>query len=366
MKRLPWKRLSRLRAGASAGAVVEDGFSVGHSRTLSVDGILPSDCSGCVAGQSLGRRLVSRLTLGRGVNPMPRACAYRQVVLPGSCATTPVGPLGAAHGILMRDLRGRTGGRSSRRSTRRVGPDERGYRAPPPLLEVGAPDLLNPEAESRPDGPRLVGLRHAPVPRSPPLGGARSLPSPRRAALGLASIEDHGHALIGLEALVQPLAKIRTIVPDDDEPAVRGCRPGRGARVCSLGAASHPGRGTRMAFVDPPAIAFLAIVVMVRGSRRDWRPPGRGACQTLPHHVPIPGDAPQAHTADSDRPAAPEWVVGRRLAHVSYGPRSHRTPGDACVHTGPRSGPRASGRAGAGQVPAARVLSVSNAPPVLG
>jgi hypothetical protein len=198
-----------------------------------------------------------------------------------------------------------------------VGVERRVRRAP--LADVGAPDLLDPEAESRPGGPCLVGLRHAPVPGSPPLGGARSLPCPRRAALGLASVEDHGHALIGLEALVQPPAKIRPIVPDDDEPAVQGCRPSRGTPVGSLGAASRPRRGTRMAFVDPPAVAFLAIVVMVRGSRRDWRPPDRGARQALPHHVPIPGDAAQAHTADSDRPAAPEWVVGRRLAHVSHG-----------------------------------------------
>jgi hypothetical protein len=190
----------------------------------------------------------------------------------------------------------------------------------------GGADVLYPEAQSPPDGPRLVGLRHAPVPRSPPLGGARSLPRPRRAALGLASVEDHGHALIGLEALVESPAKICPIVPDDDEPAVRGRRPGCGALVGPLGAASRPGRGACVALVDPPAIAFLAIVVMVRGGRRDWPPSGRRSRQALPHHVPVPRDAPHAHAADTDRPAAPERVVARRLVGVSHGPRGWGAP----------------------------------------
>ena len=42
------EQLSRLGAGASAGAVVENGFGIGHMEAPSLDGILPRQGGGCV------------------------------------------------------------------------------------------------------------------------------------------------------------------------------------------------------------------------------------------------------------------------------------------------------------------------------
>jgi hypothetical protein len=77
---------------------------------------------------------------------------------------------------------------------------------------------MHPEAEIRQDGPFLVCLRHAPISPSAPLYCEVSPLRASHASLGLASVEDHGDALIRHEALAQLPAEFHPIAADHDEP----------------------------------------------------------------------------------------------------------------------------------------------------
>jgi hypothetical protein len=60
------------------------------------------------------------------------------------------------------------------------------------------------------------------------------------------------------------------------------------ALMARSGAGSGPRSGTRMAFMHPSSIAFLAIVIVMSGRRRDRPPLRRRLRETGPQHVPVP------------------------------------------------------------------------------
>jgi hypothetical protein len=138
--------------------------------------------------------------------------------------------------------------------------------------------------------------------------------------------------LIVLEALAQPAAELRPVAPNHDEPPARPRLARASALMAALRAGGGPRRGTRVALVDPPAVAFLAVVIVMDGRRRDGPPAGRGFREALPQDVPVPGHAPQPQASDAGRPAAPQRVPGRRRAPVGHG-RSSPPPASAAATT---------------------------------
>jgi hypothetical protein len=154
-----------------------------------------------------------------------------------------------------------------------------------------------------------VRWRLAPISPAPALGCDRKLGPARPTPLGLTSVEDHGDSRIASEALAQLLAELRAISADDDEPSAQPPEPCSCALMALPRAGSGPRRGTHMALVDPLAITFLAIVVVVSRRPCDRPPPGRGDRETLPQHVPVPWDAENPKATDADGPASPEWVM---------------------------------------------------------
>jgi hypothetical protein len=179
------------------------------------------------------------------------------------------------------------------------------------------------EAEVRPDGTVLGGLRRPPISRLPPLDRYGSLLRAPPAPLGLTSVEDHGDARIGPKALAQLPAEFRAIAADDNEPSAQSLPDCPCALMTLPGAGRGPGGGTRMALMDPSSITVLAIVVVAGGRRRDGLLLGRGFRETLPQHVPVPGDAAEPQPPEADRPATPEWIAHEespRLVQGGSGP----------------------------------------------
>ena len=109
--------------------------------------------------------------------------------------------------------------------------------------------------------------------------------------------------------LAQTLVERCPIAADHDEPSTQPLPAYRCAMTALPRAGKGPGKSAQMTLVDPWLIAVLAIVVVVRWSRRSWPPPGRGCRETLPKNVPVPREAAYSETPEADRPAMPEWVV---------------------------------------------------------
>ena len=146
---------------------------------------------------------------------------------------------------------------------------------------------MRPKAEVSPHRSVLsVRWRLAPISPAPALGCDRKLWPARPTPVGLTSVEDHGDSRIASEALAQLLAEFRAIAVDDDEPSAQPPEACSCALMVLPNAGSGPRRGTHMALVDPLAITFLAIVVVVSRRSRDRPPPGRGGRETLPQHRP--------------------------------------------------------------------------------
>jgi hypothetical protein len=168
---------------------------------------------------------------------------------------------------------------------------------------------MRPKAEVSPHRTVLVRWRRAPISPAPALGCDRKVWPARLTSLGLTSVEDHRDSRIASEALTQLLAEFRAIAADHHEPSA----PPSAACSCALmalpSAGSGPRRGTQMALVDPLAITFLAVVVVMSRRSRDGPPLGRGGRETLPQHVPVPWGAENPKATDADGPASPERVM---------------------------------------------------------
>ena len=179
------------------------------------------------------------------------------------------------------------------------------------------------EAEVRPDGTVLGGLRRPPISRLPPLDRHGSLLRAPPTPLGLTSVEDHSDSLIGPKALAQLPTEFRPIAADHDEPSAQALPDCPCALMTLPSAGRGPGGGTRMALMNPSSITFLAIVVVASGRRHDGLLLDRGFRETLPKHVPVPWEATEPQTSQTDRPATPEWVVHEdspRLVQGGSGP----------------------------------------------
>jgi hypothetical protein len=169
---------------------------------------------------------------------------------------------------------------------------------------------MRPKAEVSPHRSGLVvRWRRAPICPAPALRCDRTLWPARPTPLGLTSVEDHGDSRIAPEALAHLLAELRAIAADHNEPSAQPLADCSCALMALPRAGSGPRRGTHMALVDPLAITFLAVVVVVSRRSRDRPPPGRGGRETLPQHVPVPWDAEHPNATDADGPASPEWVM---------------------------------------------------------
>jgi hypothetical protein len=105
------------------------------------------------------------------------------------------------------------------------------------------------------------------------------------------------------------LAEFRAIAADHHEPSAQPPAACSCALMALPSAGSGPRRGTHMALVDPLAITFLAIVVVMSRRWRDRPRFGRGGRETLPQHVPVPWGAEDPKAPDADGPASPEWVM---------------------------------------------------------
>jgi hypothetical protein len=156
------------------------------------------------------------------------------------------------------------------------------------------------EAEVRPDGTVLGGLRRPPISRLPPLDRHGSLLRAPPAPLGLTSVEDHGHLLIGPKALAQLPTEFRAIAADHDEPSAQPLPDCPCALMTLPRAGRGPVGGTRMTLMDPSLITVLAIVVVTSGRRRYGLLLGRGFRETLPQHVPVPWEAAEPQTSEAD------------------------------------------------------------------
>jgi hypothetical protein len=196
------------------------------------------------------------------------------------------------------------------------------------------PVLIRSESEVCPNGTVRVCLRHASISPSPPLDRHRSLLHARHTSLSLTSVEDHGDSWIALEALVQLPAELRAIASDHYEPSTQP-RDCGWTLMARSSAGRGPGGGTRLALVNPSSITFLAIVIVARWRRRYRFLLGRGFRETLPQHVPVPGEAAEPQTPESDRPATSEWVMHEDSPHPLL------------VYSGARSRPGATARAAA-------------------
>jgi hypothetical protein len=178
------------------------------------------------------------------------------------------------------------------------------------------------EAEVRPDGTVLGTWRRPPISRLPPLDRHGSLLRAPPAPLGLTSVEDHSDSLIGPKALAQLPTEFRPIAADHDEPSAQALPDCPCALMTLLSAGRGPGGGTRMALMNPSSITFLAIVVVASG-RHYGLLLDRGFRETLPKHVPVPWEAAEPQTSQTDRPTTPEWVVHEdspRLVQGGSGP----------------------------------------------
>jgi hypothetical protein len=168
---------------------------------------------------------------------------------------------------------------------------------------------MRPKAEVSPHRTVLVRWRRAPISPAPALGCDRTVWPARLTPLGLTSVEDHRDSRIASEALTQLLAEFRAIAADHHEPSAQPSAACSCALMALPSAGSGPRRGTQMALVDPLAITFLAVVVVMSRRSRDGPPLGRGGRETLPQHVPVPWGAENPKATDADGPASPERVM---------------------------------------------------------
>jgi hypothetical protein len=101
--------------------------------------------------------------------------------------------------------------------------------------------------------------------------------------------------------------QLRPTAAGPDEPSTQPLPACLYAMAAVPSAGKGPGKGARMPFVDPLLIAFLAIVVVVSGTRRSWPRPGPGFRKTLPEYVPVPRESAYPQTPDAEPPGMPEW-----------------------------------------------------------
>ena len=145
------------------------------------------------------------------------------------------------------------------------------------------------EPEGLPKGTLLGGFRHAAVPQSPTLERQGASRRGQHPSIGPPPVQNHRDARIGLEALTQVPAEVRSIAANQDEPGVELVSAGPDA---ALGTARKgPGVGAHMAFVDPAVITCLTVMVVMRAGGRGWPWSCRGFPKPVPEYRPVPGDA---------------------------------------------------------------------------
>ena len=146
------------------------------------------------------------------------------------------------------------------------------------------------EPEGLPKGAFPGGFRPAAVPQSPTLERQGASRRGQRPSIGPPPVQNHRDARIGLEALTQVPAEVRSIAANQDEPGVELVSLGPDAAMAFGPARKGPGIGAHLAFVDPPVIACLTVVVVMRGGGRGGPWSCRGFPKSVPEDSPVPGD----------------------------------------------------------------------------
>ena len=115
--------------------------------------------------------------------------------------------------------------------------------------------------------------------------------------LGLTAVEHDGDVLLGPKAFAEPVAELRSIPANHDEPVPRPLS--EGVRATVHGAWNGPCDGARVPPMQPRPITHLAVVIVLsrQGGRRLC---GRRFRETRPEHVPVPREAEDPNVAHPD------------------------------------------------------------------